>query len=74
MGLIILAGNKDNHNSLDELSALERLEINVLCFEHSSTFFFWIVCILADNKDNYKILDGFLIRRDQTRVCGVTCP
>ena len=59
MDLIILAGNKDNHNSLDELSALERLEINVLCFEHSSTFFFGSFAFLRITRTTIKSWMGF---------------
>ena len=43
--------------------------------EHSSSFIFhWIFFILAGNKDSNKSLDGFEIRQEWTRVCGVGYP
>ena len=55
-----------------ELSALEHLNNNVKCFEHSSTSIFdSIFFILAGNKDNYKVSDELEIRLDPTMDCGV---
>ena len=36
--------------------------------------FDWIIFILAGNKDNHKVSDGFEIRLDQTSDYGVSCP
>ena len=36
--------------------------------------FQWIFFILAGNKDNYNISDGFEFQLDPTSDCGVTCP
>ena len=38
------------------------------------SFLDWIFFILADNKDNHKISDGFDIWPDQTLDCEVSCP
>ena len=45
------------------------------CCGQSSTFIFhWIFFILACNKDNYNISDGFEFQPDPTSDCGVSCP
>ena len=57
------------------LADLERLKRNDLCYEHSSSFSLdCIIFVLADNKDSYKILDGFEMWQDKTRVCDVSYP
>ena len=38
----------------------------------SSSIFHWIFFILAGYKDSNESLDGFEIRQDLTRVCGVS--
>ena len=39
----------------------------IKCCDHSSTFIFdWNFFILAGNKDNHKVSDGFEILPDQT--------
>ena len=58
-----------------ELAALERLKNQWKCCDHSCVFlFFWTFFILAGNKDNHKISDGFEIQPDQTLGCGGRCP
>ena len=49
-----------------ELAAIERWKINVLYYDHSGTFNFDWIFILAGNEDNHNILDGFEIRQDLT--------
>ena len=64
-----------------ELAALERLEKSPYtyngkkCCDHSSAFIFhWIFFILAGNKDNYNISNGFEFQPDVASDCGVSCP
>ena len=46
-----------------EIAALERLKSYEKCCEHSSSIIFNLIFyILAGNKDNHKISDGFEIR------------
>ena len=81
---IILAGNKDNHNSLNGLDFLQNSNTNYWvscpwvfekCCDHSSVFIFdWILFIRACNKDSYKSLDESQIRQDLICVYGVSCP
>ena len=40
----------------------------------SAIIFQWIFFILAGNKDNYNISDGFKFQLDPTSDCGVSCP
>ena len=45
------------------------------CCDHSSAFIFYLIfSILAGNKDNHKISDGFEIRPDQTLDRGISYP
>ena len=66
-----------------ELAALERLEKSPWTYNgkknvvasHSSAFIFhWIFFILAGNKDNHYVSDGFEFQPDPTSDCGVSCP
>ena len=84
--ILILAGNKDMHESLDEFKfrpdtdtntrvicpcASEKLLYNVVSTLAPS---FLIFFILAGNKDIHNISDEFEIRPDRTKDCGVSCP
>ena len=85
--LFTLAGNKDNHESLNEFQFLPdpitNFALAAWAFEKwlycvikslAPSFFDWILFILACNKESYKSLDGTKIRQDMTRVYGVSCP
>ena len=58
-----------------KLAAIERLKNQcTMLWALQRIHFDWIVFIFAGNKDSYEILDGFKIRKDPTRVGGVSWP
>ena len=86
--ILILAGNEDMHESLDEFKfrpdtdtntrvicpcASEKLLYNVVT-TLAPSFFDRIFFILAGNENIHNISNEFEIRPNRTKDCGVSCP
>ena len=86
--ILILAGNEDMHESLDEFKfrpdtdtntrvicpcASEKLLYNVVS-TLAPSFLIGSFFILAGNKDIHNISDEFEIRPDRIKDCRVSCP
>ena len=87
--ILILAGNEDMHESLDEFKFRPDTDTNtrVICPCASEKLLYNVVSTLAPsfligfssylqiyNEDIHNISDEFEIRPDPTKDCGVSCP